>query len=148
MPSKAAHLELAKRNGEMLVHLVERIDQFPEWAATVAFYRALHLVEAAFAVDKEIGHGGDHGTRNWHLKKKKKYAKVYAGYRPLWAASIIARYLENDEQAGSYICFSEYLSAHDVNRKLVRHYLRVVESSVEQLLGEPLSPIALPPLSA
>lgn len=139
MPTKKSHLDLAKRNGEMLAHLLERIDQFPEWTTTVAFYRALHLVEAAFAIDEGIRHGGDHGRRNRLLKNNRKYAKIYEAYRPLWAASLVARYLECDEQEVS--CFSEYLKPDVVRAKIINHYLKRIESSVELILGEPIGRI-------
>jgi hypothetical protein len=40
MPSQAAHLDLARRNQELIDHLMKDVDRFPDWVGTVAFYRA------------------------------------------------------------------------------------------------------------
>jgi hypothetical protein len=138
MPSQAAHLDLACRNQELINHLMKDVDRFPDWITTVAFYRALHLVEAVFATDPAIKHGGDHGSRLRHLKSIKKYNAIYKAYHPLWTASIVARYLEDKETGGQFSSFSKYLTVEQVKSTILNHYLRRVESSVEQLLGKPL----------
>jgi len=139
MPSLNAHLDLANRNQDLIDHLTPDIGRFPEWVTTVAFYRALHLVEAVFATDPAIKHGGDHGKRHDYLKRNKKYKAIYEAYRPLWAASVVARYLEDKSSATDYSSFSKYLPVEEVKRLVLDHYLREIESSVEQLLGRPLT---------
>ena len=138
MPSQDAHLDLARRNQELIDHLLKDIARFPDWVTTVAFYRALHLVEAVFANDASIKHGGDHGSRQRHLKSCNKYSAIYKAYHPLWTASIVARYLEDKETGSQFSTFAKYLPADQVQSKILNHYLRKVESSVEQLLGRPL----------
>jgi hypothetical protein len=144
MPSEGAHLVLAQRNQELIDHLLKDIDRFPDWVTTVAFYRALHLVEAVFANDPNVKHGGDHGKRQEYLKRDRKYASIYKSYRPLWAASTVARYLEDAETGAAYPSFSKYLTAEQVRTVILGHYLRKIESSVEQLLGKSLQPAPKP----
>lgn len=141
MPSQAAHLDLAKRNQLLIEHLMIDIGRFPDWVTTVAFYRALHLVEAVFAADPSIKHGGDHGNRLRLLKNDRKYLTIYKAYQPLWAASVVARYLEDRESATEVSSFSKYLTVEQVRATILNHYLRKVESSVEQLLGKSLAAI-------
>ena len=50
MPSKEAHLTAAKRNQATIDYLLAGDEHLP-WVVTVAFYKALHLVEAVFAAD-------------------------------------------------------------------------------------------------
>ena len=138
MPSQNAHLDLARRNQDLIDHLLKDIDRFPDWVTTVAFYRALHLVEAVFAADPHIKHGGDHGNRLHLLKYNRQYAAIFKAYQPLWAASVVARYLEDKESATEVSSFSKYLTVEQVKATILNHYLRRVESSVEQLLGKSL----------
>lgn len=145
MPSQSAHLELARHNQDLIDHLMKDPHRFPDWVTTVAFYRALHLVEAVFAQDSAIKHGGDHGSRQRHLKSNRRYAAIYKAYHPLWTASIVARYLENRESGSDVSSFGEYLTADQVNATILNHYLRKVESSVEQLLGRALQRGGMPP---
>lgn len=138
MPSQNAHLDLARRNQELIDHLRPDLARFSDWVTTVAFYRALHLVEAVFAADPSIKHGGDHGQRLRLLKNTRRYEAIFKAYQPLWTASVIARYLEDKESATEVSSFSKYLTPEQVEAKILRHYLRRVESAVEQLLGRSL----------
>jgi hypothetical protein len=114
MPSQQAHLELARRNQELIDHLLRDPERFPDWIVTAAFYRALHLIEAVFFMDPSIKHGGDHGSRFQHLKSNRKYAAIYKAYHPLWTASIVARYLEDKESGTQISSFSKYLTVENV----------------------------------
>jgi hypothetical protein len=136
MPSESAHLTLARHNQELIDHLLREPDRFPDWVTTVAFYRALHLIEAVFANDPAIKHGGDHGKRQEYLKRDRKYAKIYKAYHPLWTAGVVARYLEDRENDRQFSSFSKYLTVDQVKNLILAHYLRGIESSVEQLLGK------------
>jgi hypothetical protein len=138
MPSQAAHLALANHNQELIDHLLKDVNRFPDWVTTVAFYRALHLVEAAFAADSDVKHCGDHGTRNEVLKRNRRYSALWKAYQPLWMAANVARYLEDAGGGVEVAAFSKYLSPDQVKSTILHHYLRKVESSVEQLLGKPL----------
>lgn len=86
MATESDHLRQAQHNQRFL----NSIDcaQYPDWAATVAFYTAVHLAQAL------IKHGGDscnsHKSRNNKLRKK--YPAVWKLYQPLYSYSRLARY--------------------------------------------------------
>src|SRR3990172_8898931 len=98
MPSKDAHLAAARENQDVIDYLCLQVDKFPGWIATVAFYKALHVVEALFAVDGtgSGGHTDRHEDRNRLLKKTSRYQHIWKSYRPLYQASLIARYLREN----------------------------------------------------
>lgn len=88
MATEAEHRKQADHNQACL----DSIDKtrFPDWAATVAFYKAVHLVEMLLA-KRNLGYrGGSHTRRNNILKKD--YPAVWRDYRPLYAFSRVARY--------------------------------------------------------
>jgi hypothetical protein len=140
MPSQAAHLAIAQHNQELIDHLLGELSRFSDWITTIAFYRALHLVEAVFAADPNVRHGGDHGKRQELLKRDRRYSQLYKAYHPLWSAAIVARYLEDKESEKEYSTFSKYMTPDDVKTIVLNHYLRRIESSVEQLLGRSIAP--------
>ena len=63
MPSDSEHLALAARNQELIDHLLPDIRRFGDWITVVAFYRALHLVEAVFFRDHPDKHGRNHESQ-------------------------------------------------------------------------------------
>ena len=87
MATESEHRQQAQHNAEFL----RAIDgnQFPDWVVTVAFYRAVHLVEMLFAHDNRQA-GGSHTGRNQALKRH--YGKLWNEYRPLYNLSRTARY--------------------------------------------------------
>lgn len=137
MPSEEAHLKLASRNQATIDHLLCDVPKFSEWITTIAFYKAVHLVEAVFSRDPNIRHTHDHKTRELQLKKTKKYAHLWKHYRPLWTASLIARYLE-DLGGTAHSSFSDYLSPEKVQDEILNHRLKQVENSANTLLGKPV----------
>lgn len=139
MPSKESHIAAAKRNQITLDYLLNGGDEHLPWAVTVAFYKALHVVEAVFAADKQspVPHADDHKLRNQALKTVKRYQHLWRMYRPLWEASLIARYLRVDGNAATYTDFSQYMSREDVEARVLGHYLAQLEASAARLLGEP-----------
>jgi hypothetical protein len=78
----------------LLALLLPQLDEFPDWVTTVAFYKALHIVEAVFANDINVRHGTGHEHRERVLKTTTKYRHLYKYYRPLYTASVKARYLD------------------------------------------------------
>ena len=131
MPNEKNRLKLADKNKLVVEFLCQKMDQFSDWVTCVAFYRALHLVEALLARDKK--HGRDHGTRKDILAQTPRYQKIYKHYRRLYAASIIARYLQ-DGDGVSYESFSEFMSLEQVTQEILGHHLKQIEQSVEKLL--------------
>ena len=134
MPSEAAHIDHAIHNQAVIDLLVPQLQEFPDWVATVAFYKALHIVEAVFSNDKGIGHEHSHEDRENRLKRNKSYEHIWRNYRPLWAASMVARYLER-RGGQQYSSFSQYMLPTKVEHKLLRHHLRQVQQSAIQFLS-------------
>ena len=138
MPSKEAHLSAARENQHALDYLCERIQDFPAWATTVTFYKALHVVEALFAADGAGvgGHTDEHKERNRLLKTTPRYHQIWKFYRLLFQASLIARYLRENENTPTYEVFSKWLPPEAVTRLVVGHWLRQIEKSAARLSGE------------
>jgi hypothetical protein len=57
MPSKEAHLAIAERNQQCIDYLKQDLSHYAEWVTTVAFYKALHLVDALhlLQIEKTVG---------------------------------------------------------------------------------------------
>jgi hypothetical protein len=132
MPNETSHLSLANHNQDLLDKLVGEIDEFPDWVATVAFYKALHVVEAVFACENPARHGADHPSRERILKMDSKYAHIYRHYRVLYAASMVARYMQDSQTD-----FTSYLSPQQVIDTLLKHRLHEVEKSAAKKLRNP-----------
>ncbi len=133
MSIKECHLAVAERNQITLDWLLRDTESHSPWIATVAFYKALHLVEAAFTTNPDFKHHHSHEAREKYLKRTRRYAQIWKFYRLLWSASVVARYLE--DRSGEYSSFSDYLSPDDVKSKVVGYWLREVEKSVGKVLG-------------
>jgi len=100
--------------------------------AVVAFYKALHWIEAMSYCDHACKHGGNHSDREQVLKWTALYQNIYKHYRPLYAASCVARYLTHSGQ--EFSAFATYLSPDPVEAKLVQHHLKQLEKSVEKFI--------------
>lgn len=137
MPNKEAHIAAALENQKVIDYLCERADDHPGWVVTVAFYKALHVVEAMFAGDPSgPGHTDSHIIRN-NVLKNRKYSHIWKNYQPLYTASLIARYLRSNENAPTYEVFSAFMPANVVKNMVLGHYLRQVEKSAGNILGDP-----------
>lgn len=124
MAAELDHVRLANRNHEALLHLLHDVDRFPEWVATVAFYKAVHIAEALLASDAGR-HSPSHLERERSLKTT-RYAAVYRDYARLLSASRIARYLQDGDGPG-FRSFEDYMGAADVRDRLVKRFLFGVE---------------------
>lgn len=107
-----------KRKAAHNQNFLEAIDKklFPDWFVAVAFYKAVHLVEALFA-SQDTKHSGNHRER--HDLLKTKYPTIWKDYLPLYSQSRRARYRTrpiSDETV-------EYVSRR----------LRNVESGIEEI---------------
>ncbi len=131
MPTAEEHLAIARRNERTLTYLLKDPRHHSEWIATVAFYTALHYVEAVFYCDMERTHGHNHETRDHLLKSDRRYQNIYRHYRPLWEASVVARYMELQ---GETRLFSEYLPPDQVEAQLVDHRLHQLKRSAKKFL--------------
>jgi len=116
MASEAAHLQKAESNQTFLETIS---DQFADWLAIVAFYKAVHLVEAMFARDGDPSHS--HVDRNRRLKQR--HPEIWLQFRPLYDASKWLRYTDRS------------ISPQRIREELVGKRLRTVESLIRSRLG-------------
>ena len=142
MSTDTEHLAIADRNQLVLTQLLRDLDRCSEWAAIVAFYKALHIVEAVFANQSPPVHNHSHHTRLDRLKSTRQFAPLYPFFRTLWAASIVARYLEDRSPLGSrgqeiirpYSRFDDYLSSDRIQPDLLDRYLQPLENMAASML--------------
>lgn len=85
MASERDHLAKAAHNEKFLQTIDE---EFVDWQAIVAFYAAVHHVEALFATKKQDSRG--HRERNQSLKRE--YPAIYREFYPLYNYSLFVRY--------------------------------------------------------
>jgi len=91
MPDPQAHLRQARHNRDLIDTLDPATTRFLDWIVTVAFYVALHRVEAWFA-GKGL-HFEDHTQRDdWLSKAKELRRSVWPRYKELEFQSRQARY--------------------------------------------------------
>jgi hypothetical protein len=86
MATDKEHLRQAQHNQELL-DTIDR-ERFPDWAATVAFYKAVHLVQALFHTTHDSC--GSHSKRNGILREK--FPEIWKQYQPLYTFSRLGRY--------------------------------------------------------
>jgi hypothetical protein len=86
MATAAAHAHQANHNQNFLGAIDANV--FPDWVVTVAFYKAVHVVEGLLV--RKGRSTGSHEQRNRVLKRQ--FASVWQEYRPLYNQSRAARY--------------------------------------------------------
>ena len=132
MPTEKDHLALAAHNQHAIDFLLTGGDEFPDWVTTVAFYKAVHLIEAL--IDRDYGiHGIDHTQRGRILKGENRYTNLYRHYNALKEASSIARYLAESEGGRSYRQFTDYLTMDQVKSEILAGRLKSIEKSISGL---------------
>ncbi len=128
MPNSSQHMNKAARNEQFLDSI--EIGEAPEWAATVAFYAALHHVERL----RSHSGGGDsssHADRLAYLRQS--FPALFSAFKRLYEASLLARY----ESSAKF--FSHY-SAASVRDVLVAQLLHEVRDFVEVACAPPAAP--------
>lgn len=110
---------------------------YPDWIITVAFYTALHAVDALLAHDRITG-VVSHETRNAVLRSTNRYLAIWRAYQPLYTLSRTVRYMAEPAQ---------WVPHAAITSDVFRRYLYPVEQSVQRLTGDatPLPPIVLGP---
>jgi len=137
------HIALANKNHRALVRLIGEPGAHSEWIATIAFYKAVQIVEAVFARHLKI-HSHSHDGRIQDLKRP-LFKDLFRAFRPLFSASLVARYLEDSSarkfgggtSSKAYASFSDYLSHDDVVKRLLKKRLNGLEQTALQFLSEP-----------
>lgn len=130
MPKPKQHQDKADKNRKFLESV--KTTEHLEWAATAAFYTALHLIEKLFAYDN--AHYTSHGTRSVGISLK--HPKIVSSYVHLHNVAHLARY-------GTLESFR--LSASDLQNQLIDVHLTSIVKYVEAEDGRRRSP---PPTNA
>jgi hypothetical protein len=126
MASEQNHISLANSNHDLLLHLLST-GTHPDWAATVAFYKAVHIAEAVFFTG--FGkHSTSHSDREKTLKMR-HYAHIFKDYSHLLTASRIARYLQSDG-VGRFNSFADYMDLAAVKSLISKRLFGVEQKSL------------------
>jgi len=123
MTPQTSHLEKWRHNRRFLAVIP---DEFSDWIVIVAFYAAIHCVEALFEHDKNPP-ATSHDVRNRILKSTNRYKHIWKHFRPLWDASMGVRY---------YIGPSVWIDASNAKVVFVQRHLYEVEKSAFKLQGK------------
>lgn len=137
MPDGAEHARLALHNMDVAAYLLQK-PTFSDWAATVIFYSALHIVEIVLCSTKNpIGtkHCHDHGAREQVLKGTKPFSRgIWPHYRELSSLSRVARYLEDG--TGEATVFETYLSPDKFREVFIMEHFGGLIRSASQFLSD------------
>ncbi len=121
MASSSNHLKQWTHNREFLPLIPS---QFTDWLVTVAFYTALHAVDALLAEDNVPGIVS-HAARNIVLSRTNRYSFICKRYLPFFDLSQTIRYLA---EPGRWVPFGK------VESDVFGRYLYPIENSVAGLL--------------
>lgn len=128
MALEVAHIELANKNHDALADLLNSGGDHPEWVVTMAFYKALQILEGIFAGIPSIGHDCGHRMRAKHLNNARfNLRPIQKAYKGLYEASVNARY--HPESFPSYI-------SQGGAEKILKKRLRVFEQNSLQFLSQ------------
>lgn len=130
MATEESHIAAANRNQGALEHLCLDIECFAPWVVTVAFYKALHIVDAV------LSHDGirvyDHSSRLSALRRENKLKYIYKHFSPLYRISQVARYLEDVETFED-----KYSNVGEAVRDSLFNRLRNIETSSKKFISNP-----------
>lgn len=132
MAAEADHIKLANRNDAAL-KLLMASPSHPEWVVTIAFYKAVHIVEAVFDHTKGW-HSTSHDQRLNSLKSLTVFKPIFKPFRSLYGLSRIARYLVDSSGRG-YGSFADAMPDSDVDAKVVQGFLKTVENNSLAMLS-------------
>jgi hypothetical protein len=93
MPSADLHLEQAKHNERLIGFLDVHTSPFLDWIVTIAFYAALHYVEAFFYNHAPVRHSDNHQHRVSLLRTYAPNVAVFKTYERMYNWSRLARYI-------------------------------------------------------
>jgi len=135
MASFNAHVELVRQNTSLLDGmLIPAVQQHPDWVVTVAFYTALHMVEAMLFDDFPDKHTSHHSERH-NVLQGARYSHIWYDYRPLYAQSRLARYLQT--AAGKDIAsFASYSRPNTIVPNFIDGHLAKVRQETEQVIRQ------------
>lgn len=133
----AGRIALANRFKTSLFALVDDVESHAEAIAILAFYRALHLVDAMFLARKGRA-PMQHGERGTWLARDVKLKDLKREYDPLFEAAYVARYLTYTDRRTAVPSFFDYHKPADVVSALVEGRLKRLEEALSKLLSAPL----------
>jgi hypothetical protein len=124
MPKASEHKTKATHNRQFLNTIA--IPDYPDWAAVVAFYTAVHLVERVRAAAGH-GHSRDHDDRLSYVANNLE--TIHTAYTILQNVSMLARY----ESRGD---FFKQFQPEDVESRLIGQYLTAIDTFVSERLDK------------
>lgn len=101
---------------------------YPDWAVTAIFYTGLHAVDTLFAHLKIHGITS-HRERNDVLLRTNRFSRIWSAYHPLYNLSRTIRYMARPQ---------DWVPWQSLEREVIGRYLTPIETSVQNLTGEPL----------
>ena len=101
MPNKREHLLIAESNEHFFARLDLSGGPARGWASTVAFYAALHYVEAFFST--RLKHSADHRTRDNNMVQHNETMAIYDQFCELKNISTRARYYGRYPTGGEFM---------------------------------------------
>ena len=132
MPSAAQHQAKADRNRVYLDSGLAAIH--PDWAAVVAFYAAVHLVEKLAALERSGPiHNASHSGRQRWLTAHRQHRRIFREYEELKRASELSRY-------GTINQFEQAYDSASVQSQLIDVHLAAIEAYVHLLTSPPSLP--------
>lgn len=132
MPSASEHQEKCDHNRAFLN--AGLVASNPCWAATVAFYVAVHLVEKLASANKSRPiHHTTHFARELWISSHAKHKVIFNEYEVLRDASHISRYQTLHK-------FNRMYSATTVQNHLIDTCLTAIEDYVAKVFSQPASP--------
>jgi hypothetical protein len=128
MPNSRQHREKADHNRSALNSL--DVNACPDWAAVIAFYTAVHLVERLRTRQPKASdqHSGDHHDRLQFVRSV--HPSISPEFGELFNISLIARYETMNSFRASF-------SAADVQNVFVDQYLVAIEQYVARIFAPP-----------
>jgi hypothetical protein len=131
MPNSKQHSDKAAHNKRFLTTITTA--DFPDWAAVVAFYTAVHLVERLRTREQNQTdqHSTDHQNRNEFIQKR--HRNIHAAFHALYNASLIARYQTLEK-------FRRTFTVKAVQDSLIATYLESVQKYVDTQFGTNAAP--------
>ena len=128
MPSSQEHQAKYKLNRNFLDANAGLAANEPCWAAVVAFYAALHLIERLAA--RQNRHHDIHGQRARFIGSHPQHYVILYDYELLFAASLVARY-------GTINQFQRQWPADTVQTVLIDIHLVAIENYVDSVFNPP-----------
>lgn len=116
--------------------LIQEHSKFPEWITTIAFYKAVQIVEAICVEIRGRGcNGHESRLRILELPPFNK-TSLFKHHRSLWNESSIARYLSDRTSHATYSTYSDRIPPTEVVDKIIRRRLIPLEGIAIELMGD------------